>query len=359
MLSRQAIERAAAVLMRGDAVILPTDTVPGLFVLDSVDGEKLIRRIKKRSETKPFARMFANRKQLATRVRLRSKLQETAVSTLLPGCVTLILPSAKKTEASLGVRIPDDSSLRALISKTGPLIATSANVSGQALRDPATLPKKLLSQVTLIEEDDDATYRGLRNRASTVIDLLSSRLAVIRRKGVVPIWTVARKLEVIPALESTLGLNILFVCGGNTCRSPMAVKMFKACCSDKRINVRGAGLSVVYDSKATDFAVKVMEEKGLVLQGHRARSLNRNLISWSDLILVMTRSHLMRVTRMYPEARGFTFLLSGFPAPWPSGLSIDDPIGMGIDVYRDTASRIESYLKKICVYLSKVIRDAD
>ncbi|MBD3286443.1 hypothetical protein GF359_07775 [candidate division WOR-3 bacterium] len=355
MLSRQAIERAAAVLERGEAVILPTDTVPGLFVQDTDKGEDLLRKIKERIGNKPFARMFAGKRQLSKRVTIRNKLQAKAVSTLLPGKVTLILPSGRRKETFIGVRIPEDSSLRALIRRTGPLIATSANLSGQALRDPVSLPQGLLSRVSLVEEDEDIRFSGFKQIHSTVIDITSSRRVVVKRKGAASLWEIAAKLEKNPVLEYPLGLNILFVCGGNTCRSPMAAEIFTALCGNERIEVRSAGLSVSYGSEASVSADRIMVERGLSLSGHRASPLNGNLLYWADLVLVMTRSHFLRIRNRYPQAKDITYLMSGFPASWPYGRNIKDPIGMPVSVYRETADVLERYCRKICSQISKVL----
>ena len=94
MLSEQGIERAAAVLRRGEAAILPSDTVPGLFMTASPGNDVRLRKIKKRSEDKPFALMFSSKKQLEKCARIETRLQKKAVTELLPGRLTLILPAS-------------------------------------------------------------------------------------------------------------------------------------------------------------------------------------------------------------------------------------------------------------------------
>jgi len=354
MLSRQAIERAAAVLARGGVVILPTDTVPGLFVTDTPANEKRLRGLKERRSTKPFARMFGSRAELRARVRVRSKLQERALERLLPGRITLVLPA--RGGGTLGVRLPMDASLRALIRRTGPLIATSANLSGEELGSPARLPARLLRKVELVEED--ASGVSQEPVASTVVDLTASR-PVVLRKGAVSIWTTARRLGATPYLKPPLRLNVVFVCGGNTCRSPMAELLLKKHCLLRRLNVASAGLSAANGLEAAAFAKKTMQERGFSLADHRSRELTPALMRWADVVLVMTREHLLRIRRTYERFADRTFLLSGFPAPWPHGRNIADPIGGSLQIYRRTAEQIHSYIGVVCSEFEKVLRRAD
>lgn len=358
MLSRQAIERAAAVLERGELVILPTDTVPGLFVKDTLEGEERLLRLKGRGSKKPFARMFGSRKQLAEMVRVRTKMQRLALKRLLPGRVTLVLPSANKEEGTLGARLPMDASLRALVRRTGPLIATSSNLSGEKLRDPANLPPKLLKEVALVEEDASQDRLDPKPIASSVIDLTHKRPAILR-KGAVSIWTVKRRLGKTPYLTPPQELNVLFVCGGNTCRSPMAATFLRTRCSSPRVNIRSAGLSAARGSEAAQFAEKAMQELGLTLKDHRSRAITDELAAWADLIFAMTRSHLLRIRRLYARFADRAFLLSGFPEPWPHGRNIDDPIGGSIEIYKHTSQQIQLYIHSIYPKIEKVLTQAN
>ncbi|MBN2379992.1 Sua5/YciO/YrdC/YwlC family protein [candidate division WOR-3 bacterium] len=358
MLSQQAIERATAVLMRGEAVILPTDTVPGLFMLDSKTNKEKLCQIKKRNNSKPFARMFADRRQLEQFVLLDNPMSKTAVEKLLPGKVTLILPARSKKDQMMGIRVPADSSLRSLIRRTGPLIATSANISGKALLDPARLPGELLRNVALVEEDISKRSYLPELRPSTVIDFTLQR-PTIKRKGALSIWEASKRLGSTPYLSIPQTVNLLFVCGGNTCRSPMSATIFSNRCRLDRIQVRSAGLSAVSGAPAAMFAIQVMRDRGLSLKHHHSTGLSSELMRWADLVLVMTRDHLARIRRIYKDATGFVFILGGFPASWPHGRGIDDPIGSTLEVYRETAVVIERFTKIVCEEITKVLTGAD
>lgn len=358
MLSRQAIERAAAVLKRGEVVILPTDTVPGLFVRDTREGERKLLKLKGRGGKKPFTRMFGSRKQLLEAVRIESKMQELAIQRLLPGKTTLVLASARKGEGALGTRLPMDASLRTLVRRTGPLIATSANLSGQEPRDPTTIPEWLLKEVALVEEDASGDRLGPKPIASSVIDLTSER-PVILRKGAVAIWTAGRRLGKTPYLAPPQELNVLFVCGGNTCRSSMAAALLRARCISPRVNIRSAGLSAAKGSQAARLARKVMREQGLSLEDHRSKELSDELAAWADLILAMTRGHLLSIRGRYAHFSDRAFLLSGFPQPWPHGRNIQDPIGGSLEIYKRTYQQIQLYIDLIWPGIEKVLTQAN
>lgn len=354
MLSQQAIERARVVLARGEAAILPTDTVPGLFVVDTPEGEARLVELKRRERSKPLTRMFGSRRQLHQMVEIEKKVQELAVKRLLPGRVTLVLSGRRG--GTLGVRIPGDASLRELIRKTGPLIATSANVSGEELRDPANLPAEILAGVALMEED--ATSRFRSPVASTVIDLTTKR-PVVLRKGGVSLWQIERRLGVTPVLSEPEELNVLFVCGGNTCRSPMAALLFADKCGHNRMRVRSAGLSASPGAAAAANARRVMSERGLSLARHLSTRVSVDLFRWADLVLVMTRPHLIRIRNDWPQFADRTFLLSGFPALWPHGRNIADPIGGSLETYREAAAEIQLYIASICPRIRRVLSDAN
>lgn len=357
MLSKQAVERSASVLERGEMVILPTDTVPGLFAMDTPVGEESILELKRRDPARHLARMFGSRKQVLNSVKLVNKIQRLAIQRLLPGRVTMILPSKAGKGKTLGVRLPMDSSLRALIRRTGPLIATSANISGEELRDPSALSPSLVKGVALVEEDfhPDTVTQPL---SSTVIDL-TTRNPLILRKGAVSVWTVGRRLEALVHLASHLVLNVLFVCGGNTCRSPMAEALLRLKCRLDRLRVKSAGLSAPLGAQAAGHALAVMRRRGIPIDNHQSKPVSAELISWADLILVMTREHLLRIRRNYVHLSDRAFLLSGFPKPWPHGKDIVDPIGGSREIYQSTLRQMQLYIDQICPVLSKTLSGAN
>ena len=96
-------------------------------------------------------------------------------------------------------------------------------------------------------------------------------------------------------------MNILFVCSGNTCRSPLAEALAKRIAVKRGlrdINVSSAGTNAWDNVPATDEALLVGMERDVDLTGHRARKLTPAIVSEADLIFVMTPGHLEQVKQM-------------------------------------------------------------
>ena len=96
--------------------------------------------------------------------------------------------------------------------------------------------------------------------------------------------------------------NILTVCIGNICRSPVAEAMLKAALPDK--NIWSAGIAALEGHAADKTAQDIAQEHGLDLSGHRAQQLSSYMCTQADLILVMETSHKRELEQKYPFTRG-------------------------------------------------------
>jgi protein-tyrosine-phosphatase len=142
-------------------------------------------------------------------------------------------------------------------------------------------------------------------------------------------------------------MNILFVCSGNTCRSPLAEALAKRIAADrgiKDVKISSAGTNAWENGTATDEALLVGMERSVDLTGHRARRLTPEIVSDADLIFVMTPSHLDQVHQM--GGRGKTHVIDEYTSGSTTG-GVSDPYGGDLDAYRGTADILEQEIEKL------------
>ncbi|MEI3541924.1 MAG: low molecular weight phosphatase family protein [Acutalibacteraceae bacterium] len=134
-----------------------------------------------------------------------------------------------------------------------------------------------------------------------------------------------------------LHMNVLFVCTGNTCRSPMAAGIFKKIVQEKNlqdINILSAGISADNISKATQNAIKVCEEIGVDLKNHVSRSVFDVNFSHIDKFVVMTTVHRSFLINLGVQNERIFIL----------GEQILDPFGGNLDIYEHCRDQIYNAL---------------
>ncbi len=141
-------------------------------------------------------------------------------------------------------------------------------------------------------------------------------------------------------------MKILFVCTGNTCRSPMAEGILNKLAKEKNLSVRGssAGIMTMDGLEASRNSILAMEKIGIDISKHRSRQVNASLIETSDLILTMSRSHKMAILGSYEASRGKVFTL----LEYAKNISKDilDPYGRELEVYENTREEIKGAIEE-------------
>ena len=136
-------------------------------------------------------------------------------------------------------------------------------------------------------------------------------------------------------------MHLLFVCTGNTCRSPLAEGIARRMISERGLadlEVSSAETSAWPDAPASDGALLVAMEHGIDLAEHRARSLAPELVAGSDIILAMGPHHLERAEAL--GGGGKSWLLTGFVNA-KNARPVSDPFGGDLAGYRATFEELE------------------
>ncbi len=142
-------------------------------------------------------------------------------------------------------------------------------------------------------------------------------------------------------------MTVIFVCTGNTCRSPMAAGIFNKLAAQAGLTVEAAscGLSAFVPTLATPEAVQAAAVYGADISGHKATQVSEALMCSADFVYCMTQGHLDVLKLMFPPyASRMRMLASG---------DIADPFGGGPDIYATAAKQIAAAVERLIARLAK------
>ena len=147
--------------------------------------------------------------------------------------------------------------------------------------------------------------------------------------------------------------KIIFLCTGNTCRSPMAEVLAKdeAKKNSLELDISSRGIAVFFPSNASPHAIEAMKEYGLDLTNHISKAILEKKKKNADIILTMTNNHKRDLINRFSNYTDKIFTLKEFVGE--SG-DVEDPFGASLKVYKDCANSIEDLIKKLMQKLSKM-----
>ena len=350
-------QEAADAIRQGLLVGFPTETVYGIAALATDDATITRLRELKAGSARPFSVHLGRSEDALRYVRKVPAAAGRLMAKAWPGPLTLLLPveggfadsRLGKTSGGnelrdvlcasgmIALRCPASPVTLAMLSAVdGPVVASSASLPGRASPRCASEMLEVLDGKIDLLVDAGVTQYG---RDSTVVQFYGEKWEVLR-EGVYDRGAIGRLLN----------RNILFVCTGNTCRSPMAAGLARKVLADHLgctagqlkahgVEVGSAGVFAGNGASATDDAVLAAREVGADISRHRSRELTSELINDADVIFCMTGSHMDEVLRRWPAAADKVKRLD------ESG-DIVDPIGGDQDVYRKTALAIFRALQR-------------
>lgn len=138
--------------------------------------------------------------------------------------------------------------------------------------------------------------------------------------------------------------NILVICIGNICRSPVAEGLLKHALPET--SVRSAGIGAMIGHPADPFAVQLTQEQGIDINAHRAQSLAAWMVNEADIILTMDLEQKRFIEQKYTTSKGKVFRLGEFDK-----YDIPDPYRESLDVFRQTygliAQGVDALVKRL------------
>lgn len=152
------------------------------------------------------------------------------------------------------------------------------------------------------------------------------------------------------------GKRVLFICTGNTCRSPMAEGLFRHAVAKRRdYSVSSAGVAAYPGQDANPDTVALLERRGISIGAFESRLVTGELIDNATHVFAMTHGHLRTLERMFPDSTDKFYLACEFADIPGKGVAADvpDPIGMGSKAYEEVAKVLDLAIPSIIAFIDQ------
>jgi L-threonylcarbamoyladenylate synthase len=335
-ISASAVSQAVESLEAGGLVVMPTDTIYGVFArADSVEALAALKgltgedsRAWHTPSLEAVARALHGRAKIAP-------LHQRLIDRLLPGPVTFIVPetmidgawvpaSVRHASGMMSFRVTDEPQTHAVLERLWARGRFIVGTGWERSRADARISLVLDAGPTRLGQPSTQIRLGREGgRAAWSIE----------REGALPSWVV----------QEAGTKRVLIVCTGNTCRSPMAAALARHELAQGQPEIptviESAGLAASEGEPMTPEAIEVLGSMGVAASRGGARPITREMVRRADEIWTMTDSHRRQIVTMDPSAAGKTTTID------PSG-DVPDPIGGTRALYLSTAERLRALVAR-------------